>query len=89
MGVDKMRRLWFILGNVWALWPRAVTPSIMLFGKYYLLKEAAKRLGINPMTILRWEQSGRIPRVRRHPRNGWRIFTDEDITKIRLLGRDY
>ena len=61
----------------------------MLFKKYYTLKDAAEKLDVVLMTILRWERSGKIPKIRRHPKNGFRIFTDEDIIKIKLLKRDY
>ena len=61
----------------------------MLFKKYYTIKEAAEKLDVVLMTILRWERSGKIPKIRRHPKNGFRIFTDEDIIKIKLLKRDH
>lgn len=61
----------------------------MLFKKYYMLKEAAKKLEVSSTTILNWERAGTIPKIRRHPQNGWRIFTDQDLSKIKLLKRDY
>ena len=61
----------------------------MLFKKYYTIKEASEKLGVASMTIFRWERDGKIPRIRRHPKNGFRIFTDEDIIKIKLLKRDH
>lgn len=61
----------------------------MLFKKYYTIKEAAAKLGVTTTTLIHWDNSGKIPKVRRHPKNGYRIFTDEDIVKIKLLRRDY
>lgn len=61
----------------------------MLFRKYYTVKDVAERLGVSSMTVLRWERIGNIPKIRRHPKNNWRIFTEEDISKIKLLKRDY
>ena len=61
----------------------------MLFNKYYTTKEAAAKLDVTTTTLIHWDNSSKIPKVRRHPKNGYRIFTDEDITKIKLLRRDY
>lgn len=44
--------------------------------------EAAKRLGISKPTLLRWFAQKRIAEVRRD-RNNWRIFTDQDLERIK------
>jgi len=46
------------------------------------IKDAARALGVSVRTIKRWIDKGLIPDVERNY-NGWRIFTDEDISKIR------
>lgn len=48
----------------------------------YSTEEAAEVLGISKSTILRWFKQGRIEEVRRD-RNGWRVFTQADLTAIR------
>lgn len=45
------------------------------------LKEAAKRLEIAPITLKRWFLEGKISEVDRD-RNGWRIFSNQDIERI-------
>ncbi len=44
--------------------------------------EAAKKLGISRQTLHRWFAVGRIRDVRRD-RNNWRVFTLQDIDRIR------
>jgi excisionase family DNA binding protein len=48
----------------------------------YSTEEAAKELGIAKSTLLRWFRERRIEEVKRD-RNGWRVFTRADITKIK------
>lgn len=48
----------------------------------YQLKEAARRIGIAPITLKRWLLQGRVDEVARD-RNGWRVFTEQDIDRIR------
>lgn len=44
--------------------------------------EAAKKLGVSKPTLLRWFAQKRIAEVRRD-RNNWRVFTDQDLERIR------
>jgi excisionase family DNA binding protein len=44
--------------------------------------EAAKKLGISKQTLHRWFSQGRVADVRRD-RNNWRVFTPQDIERIR------
>lgn len=46
------------------------------------LNEAARRVGVSPATLKRWFREKRIPEVDRD-RNGWRIFEERDIERIR------
>ena len=48
----------------------------------YRLSQAANMVGVAPITLKRWLLSGRIDEVQRD-RNGWRVFTDEDVERIR------
>lgn len=49
---------------------------------------AAKTLGVSRVTLLRWFRDRKIAEVGRD-RNGWRIFTSADITRIkREMGLD-
>jgi excisionase family DNA binding protein len=47
-------------------------------------EEAARSLGVSKSTLLRMLKSGRITEVSRD-RNGWRIFTREDLDRIRRM----
>ncbi len=46
------------------------------------LKEAASRVGVAPITLKRWLLSGKVAEVARN-RNGWRVFTASDISRIK------
>jgi len=48
----------------------------------YRLQEAARRIGVSPITLKRWLLSRKVAEVRRD-RNGWRVFSKEDIARIR------
>lgn len=50
--------------------------------RVFSLKEAAKQVGVSPITLKRWLLSGRVREVARD-RNGWRVFTGGDVTRIR------
>jgi DNA-binding transcriptional MerR regulator len=43
---------------------------------------AAKALGVSKATLLRWFREGKTVDVSRD-RNGWRIFTRDDLQRIR------
>jgi DNA-binding transcriptional MerR regulator len=46
------------------------------------LSQAAKKIGVSPITLKRWLLLKKVNEVSRD-RNGWRVFTDEDIRRIR------
>jgi DNA-binding transcriptional MerR regulator len=48
------------------------------------VSEAARELGVSEAWLRRTGNSGRIPKARRDL-NGWRVYTPEDITKLREL----
>jgi predicted site-specific integrase-resolvase len=45
------------------------------------LKEAARLIGVAPITLKRWLLDQKVPEVARN-RNGWRVFTSADIERI-------
>jgi len=50
---------------------------------YYRTQEAFRKVGISRATLLRWLKAGALKRLRRDTR-GWRLFTEEDLNKIRM-----
>ncbi len=50
--------------------------------KEYRTDEAAWRIGCSRSTLLRWFRAGKVADVTRD-RRGWRVFTEEDISRIR------
>ena len=49
---------------------------------YYRMLEACHEANIGRSTLLRWLQAGILDRLHRDTR-GWRLFTEEDLEKIR------
>jgi len=45
------------------------------------LKEAARLIGVAPITLKRWLLDQKVSEVARN-RNGWRVFTPADIARI-------
>ena len=52
--------------------------------KYYKTKEACKIAGISRATFFRWLKEGTIEDVRHKDRRGWRLFTNEDIVRLKV-----
>ena len=48
------------------------------------VSEAARELGRSERWLREAERNGKIPKARRDL-NGWRVYTEEDIAKIRAL----
>ncbi len=46
------------------------------------ITQVAKKLGVVPKTIMRWEKAGKIPRVKRNWR-GWRIYSRGELDEIK------
>ena len=49
------------------------------------MTEVAKTLGIHRDTLKRWIKEGKIPDARRNSRNSYRMFTQDDVNKIKIL----
>jgi excisionase family DNA binding protein len=50
---------------------------------YYRTLEVCRRVGISRATLLRWIRQGILEDVRHKDRNGWRLFTEDDIDRIK------
>ena len=49
--------------------------------KLLTVKEAAKILGVTPLTLRNWDKSGKLY-AGRHPFNNYRVYQREDIEKL-------
>lgn len=57
---------------------------ITIQGKtYYHIKEALTQAGISESTWRRWIKNNVIEDVKTRDRRGWRLFTQEDIQRIK------
>jgi len=50
--------------------------------RYYATSEVCKEVGISRPTLFRWLKRGILDKLHRD-RRGWRVFTDDDLGKIR------
>jgi hypothetical protein len=50
---------------------------------YYRISEACKMAGTNRMTFLRWVRENKFEDVPYRDLNGWRLFSEQDIGKLR------
>ena len=58
--------------------------TISLDGKtYYRTAEACKLAGISRNTYFRWLREGLLPDVSMRDRRGWRLFTEEDLLRLK------
>lgn len=46
--------------------------------QYLTVKEAAKLLGVSPLTLRNWDKSGKLKAIR-HPINNYRLYPREQI----------
>jgi len=51
-------------------------------GDHKTLAQAAKEIGVSAVTLRRWLLTKRVGEVGRD-RNGWRVFSDDDVARIR------
>ena len=62
--------------------------AIEIEGKiYYKTLEACERTGISRPTLFRWLKAGILEKSRKN-RSGWRLFTEEDLIKIRTEAKN-
>jgi len=50
---------------------------------YFRTSEACQRAGISKATLFRWFKVGILEDIVRRDRNGWRLFTENDINRIK------
>ena len=51
--------------------------------KFYRTSEALIKVGISKATWFRWVKSKKIQDVKHKDIRGWRLFTDEDVSRIK------
>ena len=51
---------------------------------YYLTTEACEMAGISRGTLFRWMREGIISDVQLKDRNGWRLFSEAEVNKIKV-----
>ena len=49
--------------------------------KFITIKQAAKILGVSPLTLRNWDNSGKFP-AGRHPISNYRVYKIEDIEEL-------
>lgn len=50
---------------------------------FYNMREACKLAGTNRHTFLRWVRQKKFPDVEHRDRNGWRLFTEDDVQRLK------
>lgn len=53
--------------------------------RFYKVSEVAKILGITTRSLYNWERAGKIPKPRRDPMSNYRLYTREDIEKLKKI----
>jgi len=54
----------------------------------YSLKALARILKVCTRTIINWEQAGKIPKARKDPMSGYRMYSEDDVNELkRITGR--
>lgn len=58
--------------------------AIIINGQtYYRTSEACRRAGISKATLFRWFKVGILEDAVHRDRKGWRLFTENDINRIK------
>ena len=52
---------------------------------YYTVADVLKTLKISKNTLINWERAKKISLPRRHPMNNYRVYTEEDVAKIKKI----
>ena len=48
----------------------------------YTKTQVARKLGLSPSTLIRYIERGVLPEPRRHPVNGWRVWSSADLAEL-------
>jgi len=59
-------------------------PILLNHNTFYRTSEAADIAGISRSTLLRWIKEGLLKDVSYRDRRGWRLFTEDDIYRIKV-----
>ena len=51
--------------------------------KFYRTREALELIGLPRSTFFKWLKEEKVEDVKYKDRNGWRLFTDDDIKKLK------
>lgn len=46
--------------------------------KYYTIKQAARIIGVTPLTLRNWDKSGKL-KPYRHPINNYRVYKPQEL----------
>ena len=49
--------------------------------EFITIKDAAKMLGVIPLTLRNWDRTGKLS-ARRHPMSNYRIYHREDVERL-------
>ena len=58
-------------------------PTVIDGEKYYRTAEVCQIAGISRSTLFRWLSDGSFKDVQTVDRRGWRLFTDDDLARLR------
>ncbi|UCG35637.1 MAG: MerR family transcriptional regulator [Candidatus Omnitrophota bacterium] len=53
--------------------------------KFCKVSELCQILGIFKNTLYNWEKKRKIPKAKRDPMSGWRLYSQEDVARIRKI----
>jgi excisionase family DNA binding protein len=48
---------------------------------YITIKQAAKILGVSPLTLRNWDKNGKL-KAHRHPMNNYRVYSVNDLETV-------
>ncbi len=51
--------------------------------KFYRTQEALQLIGLPRSTFFKWLKEDKVEDVKYKDRNGWRLFTEDDIKKLK------
>ncbi len=55
--------------------------KIIMENKFITIKQASKILGVSPLTLRNWDNSGKFP-AGRHPISNYRVYKVEDLENL-------
>lgn len=61
--------------------PKGAEKRVMGKDGRMTITQAARKVGVSPKTIRRWEDAGKVPAARKDWR-GWRVYFHEDVEHL-------